>query len=393
MLATRRDVLMTVSIISLFSAALATPASAKTFVYVSNAQDSTIDMFTMDPVTGALTSTGKADAGKLVMPMALSPSKKFLYAVVRSEPFRVMTYAIDQTTGALAQKASAPLPDSMAYGSTDRTGRYFFTASYGGHKVAVNSISTNGLIEGPAVQVVPTGKNAHSILVDRTNTYVYATNLGSNQILQFKFDAKDGKLTLNNPPAITARPDHGPRHLALTRDNRFLYVLNELTGHVAQFAISRANGTLKEIDSVGSVPADAGLVPGVAQAPLSPTAVAPPAASAPKADEKPKIWAADVQLTPNGRFLYATERTTSKIALFKVASSTGKLTYVANFATEKQPRGIKVDPSGKFLVATGEKSDKVAVYKIDQGKGTLTEAGRYPVGNGANWVEIADISR
>ena len=70
---------------------------------------------------------------------------------------------------------------------------------------------------------------------------------------------------------------------------------------------------------------------------------------------------------------------------------TGKLTYVANFATEAQPRDIRIDPSGQHLVASGEKSDHLSVYKIDQSTGKLGEPGRYPVGNGANLVEIVDV--
>jgi 6-phosphogluconolactonase len=158
-----------------------------------------------------------------------------------------------------------------------------------------------------------------------------------------------------------------------------------------QFAIDPAKGTLSEVDSVASVPPEAGLVPGVALAPLSPTAMAAPGAATPKADEKPKIWAADIQIMPNGKFVYSTERTTSKVALFTVAPESGKLTYVANFATEKQPRGIRIDPSGSYLLASGEKSDRLAVYKIDPASGSLAETGRYPVGNGANWVEIVDL--
>ena len=100
---------------------------------------------------------------------------------------------------------------------------------------------------------------------------------------------------------------------------------------------------------------------------------------------------ADIQIAPNGNFLYSTERTTSKIALFTVAPGTGKLTYVANFTTEAQPRGIRIDPSGQYLVASGEKSDHLSVYKIDQSTGKLGEPNRYPVGNGANWVEIVDV--
>ncbi len=166
--------------------------AAKTFVYVSNAQDGNIDAYTMDTSTGALTAIGKAEAGKLVMPMTVSPNKKHLYAVVRSQPTRVLTYVIDPVTGALTQKASAPLPDSMPYVSTDRTGRYLFTASYGGDKLAVSPIGENGLVEAEAIQVIPTGRNAHSILPDRSNKFVYAATLGANQVLQFTFDGKTG---------------------------------------------------------------------------------------------------------------------------------------------------------------------------------------------------------
>jgi 6-phosphogluconolactonase len=362
-------------------------AKAKTFVYVSNAQDGTIDAYVMETGSGALTSIGKAEAGKLVMPMALSPDKKFLYAAVRSEPFRVLTYAIDPATGALSQKATAPLPDSMPYVATDRAGRFLFTASYGGHKIAVSPIGSGGLVEAAATDIIPTGRNAHSILPDRTNKFVYVPTLGANEVLQFRFHEKTGKLTANEPPSIKARPDHGPRHLAFSPDNKFLYVLNELSGEIAQFAIDPQKGTLSEVDSVASVPADSGLVPGVAQAPVG--AAAP--AGAPKPDDKPKIWAADLQITPDGKFLYSTERTLSKIALFTVTPGTGKLAYVRNYPTEKQPRGIRIDPTGAYLVASGEKSDRLAVYRIDPASGQLAETGRYPVGNGANWIEIVAL--
>jgi 6-phosphogluconolactonase len=360
---------------------------AKTFVYVSNAQDGNIDAFVMDMSTGALTPVGKAEAAKLVMPMAVSPSKKHLYAVVRSQPVRVLTYAIDPATGGLTQKASAPLPDSMPYVSTDQTGRFLFTASYGGDKIAVSPIGENGLIEAEAIQVIPTGRNAHSILPDRSNKFVYAATLGANQVLQFTFDSKSGKLTANEPASVSPEAGHGPRHLAFSSDNKYLYVLNELSGHVTQYVIDASKGTLTLVDSVSSVPAEAGLAWGAPQAPVG---AAPASASAAK-DEKPKVWAADIQVTPDGKFLYTTERTTNKIALFTVAPGTGKLAYVTNFATEAQPRGIRIDPTGQYLVASGEKSDRVSVYKIDQSTGKLSEPTRHPVGNGANWVEIVEL--
>ena len=370
----------------LFAIGATSMSAGKTFVYVSNAQDGNIDAYTMDTNSGGLTPIGKTEAAKLVMPMAVSPSKKHLYAVIRSQPTRVLTYAIDPATGTLSQKASAPLPDSMPYVSTDRTGRYLFTASYGGDKLAVSPIGENGLVEAEAIQVIPTGRNAHSILPDGSNKFVYAATLGANQVLQFTFDSKTGRLSPNEPASISPQPGHGPRHLAFSPDNKYLYVLNELSGHVTQYAIDPGKGTLTLVDSISSVPAEAGLAWGAPQAPVG----AAPAAAAPK-DDKPKVWAADIQITPNGKFLYSTERTTNKIALFTVAPETGKLTYVTNFPTEAQPRGVRLDPAGQYLVASGEKSDRISVYKIDQGTGKLGEPSRYPVGNGANWVEIVDV--
>jgi len=367
-------------------------SEAATFVYVSAAEDGIIDSYVMDAGTGALTPIGKAEAGKTVMPMAVAPDKKFLYAVVRSEPMRVLTYAIDSKSGALTQKATAPLPDSMAYASTDRSSRFLLTASYGGDKVAVSPIGGDGLITAAATQVLPTGRNAHSILVDRTNRFVYAALLGANCVLQFAFDAKTGKLTPLDPPAVSPEPGHGPRHLAFSPDNKFLYVLNELSGYVTQYAIDSTNGTLKLVDSVPSVPAELGMKWGQPQVPSSaaPTAPAPKADTKP--DEKPPIWAADLRLTPNGKFLYTTERNTDKIALFTVAPDGGKLTYVTNFATERQPRGINIDPSGHYLVAAGVKSDRLSVYGIDQTSGKLGEPKRYLVGKGANWIEIVEVN-
>jgi 6-phosphogluconolactonase len=377
-----------VALALLFVAGVTSMSEAKTFVYVSNSQDGNIDAFLMDTTTGALTSVGKAEAAKMVMPMAVSPNKKYLYAVVRSQPTRVLTYAIDPATGALSQKASAPLPDSMPYVSTDQAGRFLFTASYGGDKLAVSPIGENGLVESEAIQVIPTGRNAHSIVPDRSNKFIYAATLGANQVLQFTLDSKTGKLTPNEPAAVSPEAGHGPRHMVVSPDNKNLYVLNELSGHVTQYAIDAGKGTLTVVESISSVPAEAGLVWGAPQAPVG---AAPASAPAAPKDDRPKVWAADIQITPNGKFIYSTERTTNKIALFTVAPGTGKLAYVANFATEAQPRGIRIDPTGQYLIASGEKSDRLSVYKIDQATGKLSEPNRYPAGNGANWVEIVEV--
>src|SRR5260370_595181 len=193
---------------------------------------------------GGVTWMGKAEAAKLVMPMTVSPSKKYLYAVIRSQPTRVLTYAIDPATGALTQKASAPLPDSMPYVSTDHTGRYLFTASYGGDKLAVSPIGENGLAEAEAIQVIATGRNAHAILPDRSNKFVYATTLGANQVLQFIFDSKTGKLTADEPAAVSPEAGHGPRPMAVSAGNSNLNVLNKLYVHVTPLEINAGHVNL-----------------------------------------------------------------------------------------------------------------------------------------------------
>ncbi|HEX8048856.1 lactonase family protein [Rhizobium sp.] len=365
-------------------------ALARTFVYVSAATDGKINSYNMDEKAGTLTPGSTFDAGKMVMPMTVSPDKKHLYAVVRSQPYRVLTLAIDPTTGNLTQEAVAALPDSMPYVSTDPSGRLLFTSSYGGNKIAVLPIGADRRVTDGARQMILTGRNAHSIVSDPSGKYVFATNLGSDVVLQFVLNPETGMLEPNNPAQVATKPGFGPRHIIFSPDGKTVYVLTELTGHVIHYALDPAKGTLSEVESVASVPDDAGLSPGIAP-PAPPAFNATAAATAPADDGKPKVWAADIGITPNGKFLYTTERTTSKIALFHVADGSGNLRYVTNYATEKQPRGIRIDPSGRFLVATGEKSDKIAVYAIDQVNGALTPIDRYPVGAGANWVEIVTL--
>jgi 6-phosphogluconolactonase len=371
--------------VSALSMTDATPASAKTFVYVSNAEDGDIDGFVMDKASGALTALGKTKAGQSVMPMTVSPNKTFLYAAVRSKPFTVVTYAIDPASGALTQKAAAPLPDSMPYISTDATGRFLFSASYGGDKVAVTPIDATGLIQSEAIQVVATGHNAHCIRPDASNRFVYATNLGSDQILQFRFNVKTGELTPNNPPVIKAPSGNGPRHIIFSPDQKYMYVSHELSGNIAQFSVGKSSGTLKLLGYTASIPPDTGLLPG-----LSPQTVAENT-KAGLTDDRPRVWSADLKITPNGRFLYVSERTRSKISLLSIAPGTGQPTYVAEYATETQPRGIGIDPTGTYLIASGEKSDRISVYKINQTTGALTLLDRYPVGKDANWIEIVDL--
>jgi 6-phosphogluconolactonase len=281
----------------------------------------------------------------------------------------------------------------MPYVSAEKSGRLLFFASYGGNKIASLPVGADGLVKDGVKQMILTGRNAHAIVSDQTGQYVFVPNLGSDAVLQFVLNAETGMLAPNDPPLVKTKAGQGPRHIVVSPDNTSVYVVMELTGDVVHYALDPAKGTLTEMDTVSAVPPGANLEPGVAPPP-PPAFNAPPrpaAAAAPATAATPKVWAADIGITPNGKFLYATERATSTIALFTIAPDSGALTYVTSILTEKQPRGIRVHPTGRFLIASGEKSDKLSVYAIDQDNGALSEVGRYPVDAGANWIEIVNL--
>jgi 6-phosphogluconolactonase len=365
----------------LLSLASSAPVLAGTFVYVSNAEDGDIGMYTLQ-ADGSLQPGQRFKATKLVMPMAVSPDKRFLIAVVRSKPFQAYSYSIDKSSGALNLVGTGTLAESYPYISLDRGGRFLLGASYGANQVGVNPVGADGRV-GEPLQVIPTARNAHSIRTDNTNRFVFVPHLGTDQVFQFLFDEKSGRLTANTPPVLQLKQGTGPRHLIVSSDNRFVYLLNELTGMVTTLSLDPNAGTLKELESVSALPPDTKLVPGVPRG-----AVGTPGANQAPRNTDNDIWASDLHLTPNGRFLYAAERTSSTLAAFRVDTTSGKLTYLGSTPTEKQPRGFNIDPSGRFVVVSGEQSDTVSSYAIDAETGALKPIGRYPTGKGSNWVEI-----
>jgi len=313
------------------------------------------------------------------MPMAVSPDRRFLYAASRSKPYRVHVYSIDRSTGELKQFSSSPLAESFPYISLDRSGRFLLGASYGGNVVSVNAVESDGRVAVEPLQVIPVGRNAHSIRVDASNRFVYVPTLGSDAVFMFTFDAKTGKLSSNTPAVYVAKPVSGPRHFVTSGDNKFVYLLSEMAGTVTTLAIDGKSGLLTEIGAISGLPPDTKLGPGL------------PRGSVAGRNMDNDIWAADLHLTPNGKFLYVSERTSNSISAFSVDGASGKLTYISNMATERQPRGFNIDPKGRFMVVTGEKSDTISIYAIDQSSGVLKFLNKYPTGKGASWVEIVSF--
>ena len=104
-----------------------------------------------------------------------------------------------------------------------------------------------------------------------------------------------------------------------------------------------------------------------------------------------KPSAADLHITPDGRFLYGSERASNTILGFAVDTASGRLTPIGSVPTEPPPRGFRIDPRGRFLLAVGQTSNRMSVYAIDGGNGRLTKLADYPMGTNPNWVEIIDL--
>jgi len=231
--------------------------------------------------------------------------------------------------------------------------------------VTVNPIGPNNVVE-PAQQTMDTQPNAHCIVADPTNRYVLHTSLGGDVVYQEKFDARTGKLTPNDPPTVSVKAKAGPRHLVFSPNQKFVYLLNELDASIYVFPWDARTGTMKKETQVTT--------------------------ALPK-DFTGKPWAADIHVTPDGKFLYASERTTSTLAAFRIDPKSGALTAIDSFPTEKQPRGFAIDPTGHYLLAVGQLSNSMTSYAIDKKSGKLTKLKEYPMGKNPNWVEIVNFAK
>ena len=278
---------------------------------------------------------------------------------------------LDPQTGGLTPVEKVTIPGiaktagstpMAAYIATDRSGRFLLAASYPNNKVTVNPIAPDGTVQ-PTKQVIATEPNAHAIQPDANNRFVLATSLGGNLVRQFRFDTETGTLSPNDPPAAPVKAGAGPRHFAFHPGNGRVYLLNELEASLYVFVYDAETGTLEEQQVISALP-----------------------------EKKPdKIWAADLHLTPDGKFLYASERGTSTIAGFRVDPADGTLALIEHTATEQQPRGFAIDPTGRYLLAVGQLSDSMTSYAIDPASGKLDKLKQYPMGKNPNWVEIVNL--
>jgi 6-phosphogluconolactonase len=308
-----------------------------------------------------LTTKGVKDPSFL----SLAPSRRFLYAVNELEEFAgkksgaVSAFAVDQRTGELKLLNQQPsLGGAPCYVVVDRTGRFVLVANYSGGNVAVLPVRSDGSL-GEATDVKQDlgssinaerqeGPHAHCVVVHPSNRFAYACDLGTDKIMNFRFDAQRGKLIPNRRPWMQVKPGAGPRHLTFHPSGKYAYVINELHATVTAFACDPIQGNLREVQTVPTLPKD------FTDADTS----------------------ADIHVSPNGRFLYCSNRGHDSIAAFKINPRNGELTFIAHESTGgKTPRNFAIDPTGAFLLVANQKSDNIVTFRLDTKTGRLGATG------------------
>lgn len=337
------------------------------FVYFgtySGAKSKGIYVSRLNAATGVVTQPELAAEATNPSFLALHPNRKFLYAVgeIWSSPQQggVTGFAINPQTGkltALNQQSSGGA--GPCHLTVDTAGKHVLVANYGGGSIAVLPIAADGHLGEATAFIQHSGSSvnpkrqaaphAHGIYLDPANRFAFVPDLGLDKVLVYRFDAQAGTLTPNDPPAAVVKPGAGPRHFTWHPNGRFAYVISELDSTVTAFAYDPGRGVLTPMQTLATLPAD----------------------------YSGNNSTAEIEVHPNGRFLYGSNRGHDSLAVFTVDGATGQLSLVAHASTlGKTPRNFAVDPTGRWLLAANQGTDNVVVFRVDTRSGRLDPTGQ-----------------
>jgi 6-phosphogluconolactonase len=333
-----------------------------------------------DAATGTVTSLGLAGETDSPSWIVVHPSKRFLYAANELPPPEaggptgaVTAFSIDAGSGKLTGlnrvKTNGLSPAHML---VDPTGKWAIVGNYGngpgseGTSIAVFALSADGrLADTPAAFVphVPKPKrldpaappprngnlptsHPHCVLLSPDSRFLLVAEKGFDEIVVYRFDAATGTLTPNTPPSVEAtKLAAAPRHLAFGKTGAFLYVCYEAGRAVATYAYDAGKGTLSPLDTHSTLPPDA-----------------PQTGSC-----------AEIEVHPDGNYLYVSNRGHNSLALFTIDQAKGTLTFKDTFSVGGTPRHFKIDPTGNYVFAEGQNTGVTGVFRIDRATGMLTK--------------------
>lgn len=355
-------------LISLFIMTTASSFARESLVYIgtyTKASSKGIYVGRFDVATGKLGALTLAVEAANPSFLALSPDRRFLYAVsegagaeYQGKPSgSVNAYAVDATTGMLTPiNSAASAGKGPCYVSITPDGKNVLVANYSSGVVALLPVRADGGLDAPASIDQHEGKSlhpsrqkgpyAHSINPSADGRFAFAADLGTDMIYTYGIGA-GGKLAPVSTAAL--EPGSGPRHSAFSPDGRHLYVINELANTVTTFAVEAETGALKALQTVPTLPPDF----------------------------TGKNTTAEVAVSPDGRFVYGSNRGHDSIAVFQVDPAKGTLTIVEHVSTQgRNPRHFSLDPTGRWLIAANQDGDSLVVYAIDHATGRLKPTGQ-----------------
>jgi len=329
-----------------------------TMLFVSLTGDEQIKLYDLDPQRGALQLRATSNAHGPSGALCLHPNGTVLYdGHVLSSTLASFQFDIDSGELSLINKIDTGI-ETPAHLITDRAGRFLLTAYYTGGGITVHRLADDGSI-GELVQYINTGEKAHAVLLSPDERFVFVTHVcPTNKTSQFRFDVATGRLTPNDPAEVQPPDENtGPRHICLGPNNDVAYIVNEQGNTITAHHFDAETGTLAIFQHLSTLPD--GYTEGG--------------------------FTAHIEVHPNGKWLYASNRGHESIAGFQIAAD-GTLSPFGHYTVPASPRSFTIEPTGTFLYCAGEAADRMTAYRIDGATGALDPLTDYAVGKSPFWV-------
>lgn len=301
--------------------------------------------------------------------LTVAPGGKSLYAANENggvKPGEVSAFSFDAASGQLQLLNKQPSGgDGPCYVTVDAANKWLLVGNYSGGSLAALPIRPDGSL-APSVQVIQhNGKgvleqqekaHVHATVISPDQQFVFVPDLGIDKLMIYRF-LGEGKQPLSpaKVPYAVLNPGSGPRHFTFHPSKPYAYVIEELSGMVSAYQYD--NGKLNFLQRIMCHPPDY--------------------------KGSTNIGSADIHVSPDGKFLYASNRGESNtLGIFSVDPENGKLTALGFPSTEgTTPRNFIIDPSGKWLLVANQKTSNIVIFKRNLGTGMLENTGQIEVPN------------
>lgn len=321
----------------------------------------TVMRFAVDLDTGAATAVETLEVGADVGPMVQDEAGTRLW-VARYGDRRVLGYAI-AADGTPTPITETDVGLAIVYLSRSEAGPHLLAADFNGGEIASFGLQPDGAVIPGAISSLDVAMQPHAIVLAPDRRFAFVPHLGGDQIRQFTFDATSGVLAPNDPLQVDTAPGDGPRHMIFSADDPVAWVSNENGDSVTTWAYDAEAGRLGAPQTISTLPAgvDGG-----------------------------DNYVADLHVTPDGRFVYVSNRDHDTLAIFAVQPG-GSLVAAGHAPTEAYVRDFAIEPGGRFLFAAGQSSGTLATHRIGA-DGKLEHLGAVDAGPSPVWVEIVAIA-